>query len=360
MLDALKPLLDNSVLTEDTRTAITEAWSAKLNEAREEIRTEMREEFANRYSHDKKTMIAAVDKMVTESLQAEIAEFAKDKKSIVEQRVVAMRKLAEQYKKFDKFLVAKLAEEISEFRNDRKKMNESSNKLEKFVIESLAKEIGEFYQDKKAVVETRTKLVKNATKVLNNLKESFIRRSAAAVKETVSKNLTKEITQLREDINSAKSNNFGRKIFEAFASEFSNSQLNESAELRKLYAVIQSKDKKLAESVKIVTKHQALLESQEAKIRNLAAKNQRDTVLSELLAPLNRENQKTMRGLLEGVNTDQLKTVYEKYLPSVLNETAITKKSVINESKSSVTGNKTAKDNITNELVDVKRLAGLN
>ena len=75
MLDAIKPLLDSGIINESTQTAISEAWETKLTEARETIRAELREEFAGRYEHDKSVMVEALDKMVTESLTAEIAEF---------------------------------------------------------------------------------------------------------------------------------------------------------------------------------------------------------------------------------------------------------------------------------------------
>ena len=73
MLDAIKPLLDSGIITESTQQAITEAWEAKLLEAKETVRAELREEFAQRYQHDKQVMVEALDKMVTESLTAELA-----------------------------------------------------------------------------------------------------------------------------------------------------------------------------------------------------------------------------------------------------------------------------------------------
>jgi hypothetical protein len=53
MLDAIKPLLDSDLINEEAQQQISEAWEAKLNEAREQVRAELREEFAQRYEHDK-------------------------------------------------------------------------------------------------------------------------------------------------------------------------------------------------------------------------------------------------------------------------------------------------------------------
>ena len=84
MLDAIKPLLDSNLITEETRQEINEAWEAKLNEAREQARAELREEFAQRYEHDKIVMVEALDKMVTEGLAAEIAQVQAEKQALAE------------------------------------------------------------------------------------------------------------------------------------------------------------------------------------------------------------------------------------------------------------------------------------
>ena len=53
MLDALKPLLDSEFVTEEAKAEINEAWEARIVEAKEQARAELREEFAQRYEHDK-------------------------------------------------------------------------------------------------------------------------------------------------------------------------------------------------------------------------------------------------------------------------------------------------------------------
>jgi len=362
-MDALKSLLDSGVLTEETHTAINEAWETKLSEAREQIRTDIREEFAGRYEHDKTVMVEAIDRMVTEALKVEIAEFQKDKKAIAENRVRTVREMRTKSSRFDQFMTERLAEEIREFRKDRKQMQESTSKLENFVFRALAEEISEFAKDKRKVVETRVRLVAEARTELGKLKQKFVARSSKAVAETVTKQLKNELSQLREDITAAKNNNFGRKIYEAFASEFSNSQLNESAELRKLYSIISQKDAKLSESQKIVSQKQAMLESKEVEIQKMGQRATRAAIFNELLSPLNKDRQRTMNDLLEGVQTSQLRNAYQKYLPAVLNEAAPVAakiKTVVTEGKTSVTGNKSAKAaDDKNNIIDIKRLAGL-
>ena len=107
MLDAIKPLLETGIINEETSQAINEAWEYKLNEAKEQVRAELREEFAQRYEHDKTIMVEALDKMVTEGLSSEIEEFQLEKKAMNEDRVQAQVKLRENASKFNNFMIEK-------------------------------------------------------------------------------------------------------------------------------------------------------------------------------------------------------------------------------------------------------------
>jgi hypothetical protein len=362
MLDAIKPLLDSNLITEETRLEINEAWEIKLNEAREQARTELREEFAQRYEHDKSVMVEALDRMVTEGLTAEVKAIAAEKQAIAEDRVKFHGKMKESATKFNNFMVTKLAEEIGELRRDRKQHNEGLEKLENFVVHALAREIQEFAQDKRDVVETKVRLVREARGKLEQLKARFIKESAEKMSQSVSRHLKAELTQLHEDIRVARENNFGRRIFEAYAAEFGATHLNEKAEVRKLYDLVSRKDRQLAEAIKLGHKAKVLIEHKEREVRMLKESNERDSTLEMLLAPLNREKAETMRNLLESVQTARLKNAFEKYLPAVLEDRSVRTSKVITEQVTAVTGNKTVQ-NVPQEersnVIDLKRLAGL-
>lgn len=370
MFDAIKPLLESGLINEDIGQQLNEAWEKKLNEARDQVRTELREEFAQRYEHDRSIMVEALDKMVTDSLTGEIEEFNQERQAMNEDRVKAKLKLRENANKFNDFMVTKLAEEIKELRSDRKSMTESQRKLEQFIVHALAREIKEFSQDKKAVVEARVKLVAEGRKQLEALKAQFVTESAKKMSMAVTKHLKGELSQLKEDIKAARENNFGRKLFEAFASEFSVTHLNEKAETRKLMAQLQEKDQKLSEAVKTIKNAKQLVESKEREVRIIQESNQREKMLGDLLAPLNKEKASLMKNLLESVQTPKLKSAFDKYLPAVLNQgsasQSVANKQSLNESKmiSEVTGDKAAKkiteeDEDQSNLIDFKRLAGL-
>lgn len=363
MLDAIKPLLDSGIINEETQTALTEAWESKLNEARETIRAELREEFAGRYEHDKSVMVEALDKMVTEQLSAELNEFAEEKKALAEDRVKFKTHMIESAGKFNDFMVTKLAEEIKELRGDRKTQTEAIAKLEKFVIHALAEEIKEFDQDKQAVVETKVKLVAEAKQKLAELQSAFVKRSAKLVKEAVANNLGSELAQLKEDIQSARENMFGRRLFEAFASEFAVTHLSENKEFAKLKAELETKDQVIAESQKAIAEKEALVESKNREVKMITESITRKEKLAELFKPLNKEKADVMSSLLESVQTERLQAAYEKYLPAVLNNSSVKKaeKPVLAESRTEVTGDKSAKtdDESLNNVVEIRRLAGL-
>jgi hypothetical protein len=362
MLDSLKPLLDSDLITEETRTEITEAWEAKLSEAREQARAELREEFAQRYEHDKSVMVEALDKMVTDGLTAEIANVQAEKRTIAEDRVRFQHKIKESATKFNSFMVTKLAEEIGELRRDRKMHSEGLEKLENFMVHALAHEIQEFAADKRDVVETKVRLVREARGKLESLKARFVKESAEKMSQSVSRHLKAELTQLQEDIKVARENNFGRRIFEAYASEFGATHLNEKAEVRKLYSALAQREHQLSEAIKLAKRAKVVVESKEREIRIIKESNERDSTMEMLLAPLNREKQDIMRNLLESVQTSRLKNAFEKYLPAVLEDRSVKASKVITENVSVSTGDKTvpsSQQEDRSNVIDLKRLAGL-
>ena len=239
MIDALKTLFENDVVSQEVRAQIEEAWEGKIRENKQAVTAELREEFAQKYEHDKQTMVEAIDKMLDDRLASEIAEFAEDRKQLAEAKAkyaVAQRENAEL---MQKFVMETLGKEVGELHEDQKAMADKFSQLEEFVVESLAKELSEFYEDKKDLAETKVKLVKEAKEKFATVKSDFLAKSAELVSETVGKTLTKEMGQLKEDIEAARRNDFGRKLFEAFASEYAGSYLNEKSETAQLLKVVE-------------------------------------------------------------------------------------------------------------------------
>jgi hypothetical protein len=363
MLDALKTLFENDVVSDEVRTQIEEAWESKIKENKLAVTAELREEFAQKYEHDKATMVEAIDNLVSERLTAEVAEFTEDRKQLAEAKAkyaVAMRENAGLLKGF---VMEALKKEVSELHEEQKAMATNFSKLEEFVVDALANEISEFYEDKKDLAETKVKLVKEAKKHLAKVKENFVQRSAKAVSSTVDKALRSEITQLKEDIDAARKNDFGRKLFEAFANEYQGSYLNEKSETSKLLKVVDVKDKQLSEARAFAVKAKKVVEAQQADKKQLIESAQRKEIMHSLVAPLSNQQQEIMKDLLESVQTNRLESQFEKYLPTVIDGEAPekAKKAKLTEGKE-ITGNretvqtsKTVDDNV----VDIRRLAGI-
>jgi len=361
MLDIVKQLFENNVISEEIKSEIEKSWQGRIQENRDLVTAELREEFAQKYEHDKSAMVEAVEAMLSDRLQAELVEFAEDRQGLIEARANYAAKMTQDSKVMESFVLNNLKKEISELHEDRKSVADNVAKLESFIVDSLAKEIAEFHADKKDLAETKVRLVRESKAKFEAVKKDFVARSVKIIEETVSKGLKSEMTQLKEDIELARKNDFGRRIFESFASEFAASHLNEKSETAKLLKVVAQKEMELAEAAKIVVETQKLVENHESQLRVMKDVTTRKEIMSELLAPLSGDKKMVMKELLESVQTEKLHGAFDKYLTAVMDGGIPAKKTLI-EGKE-ITGNKqatnTSSEEKTAEIFDIRRLAGL-
>ena len=363
MLDALKQLFENNVISEEIKESIEQAFEARISEAKDAAAQQLREEFAQKYEHDKNTMVEAVDRMISEQLAVEIVEFADDRKQLAEMKVKLVQERKKMAGVMKEFVTRQLAAEVRELHEDQMTMASKFGTLEKFVVEALAQEITEFTQDKKDLAETKVRLVREGRNEIKKVKQQFVERAAKMVDQVVTQNLHSEIHALKEDIEAARRADFGRKLFEAFATEYQASYLNEKSETSKLLKVIDLKDQAMQEAAQAVVKAEELLESKQVEIRALKESQTRKEIMSELLSPLNGEQREIMKELMETVKTERLNESFEKYLPSVINGKAPQKKQALVEAKE-ITGNKVISNNPRrseddSNIVDIRKLAGL-
>lgn len=361
-MDVFKQLLESGVISEETHSAISTAWASKIQENRDQVTAELREEFAQRYNHDKAVMAEALDKMVRDRLEVELAELAEDHKGLREAKVAYSKKMKEDSKKMEDFMLRQLTKEIAEFASDRQKVAENFTKLEKFIVHALSKEIAEFAQDKRDLAETKVKLVKEARVQFDKVKADFIKKNAQVVKESVTRLLKQELKQLKEDIDQARNNSFGRRLFEAFSQEYAESYLNEKSETSKLMRIVRERDLALAEAKSQLIEKDQLLENKEREVRVQRDLAERQRLLSEMLAPLGAEQKGVMKQLLESVRTAKLRDAFDKYLPAVMEGAVVkpkTEKSSLTES-AEITGDRKAKPEVgLDNIVEIRKLAGL-
>ena len=373
MAKTFNDLLESGNLSDDVMTEIQEEVLSLLAEALDQLSAELSEDVSQRFEHDKTQIVEAMDKFITSSLKDELAELAEDKKATVAERVNYKKAVSEHANVLNKFITETLASEVTELKADRRSQSENFAKLEGFVLDAVAEEIKEFHADKRELAEKKVQLVREGRTQLADAKKEFIRRAADKVEATISSALRNEVSQFKEDITKARENEFGRRIFEAMASEYGTSYLNENTEVRKLKAELTSlkgvvNETKatadgIAEQKKIV----------ESKLRTSEDRATRNQVMTDLLAPLSKDKKELMTELLESVKTGKLEDSFNKYLPSVINEevSVRSKKAIIKESVTSEhTGNRSldGQTGSTNEEIvdasvveidELRKLAGL-
>ena len=362
MLDFVKQLFENNVISEEIKSEIESAWDKQIQESRDQVTATLREEFAQKYEHDKSAMVEAVENMLADRLTAELSELAEDRQGLIDARANYVKKMTADATAMEAFVLNNLKKEIAELHEDRQAVASNVGKLESFIVDALAKEIAEFHADKQDLAETKVRLVRDSKAKFEAVKKDFIAHSSKIVSETVSKGLRSEMTQLKEDINAARKNDFGRRIFESFASEFAASHLNEKSETARLLQVVKQKEMELEEAAKIVAETEKLVESKQTELRTIKESAKRNAVMGELLGPLSGDKRSVMGQLLESVQTDKLNAAFDKYLPSVMNGGTPAKKA-LTEGKE-ITGDKKQAQTIsseekTAEIFDIRRLAGL-
>ena len=365
MLDFVKQLFENNVISEETKSEIESAWGTAVQENRDTISTQLREEFASKYEHDKTAMVEAVDKMLSDRITAELSEFAEDRQGLIEARAKYAKKIKDDSKAMESFVLNNLKKELGELREDRKNVAGNVAKLESFIVNSLAKEIAEFHADKKDLAETKVKLVRDSKAKFEDVKKQFINKASEAIQETVSKGLRSEMTQLKEDIEAARTNDFGRRIFESFASEYATSHLNEKSETAKLLKVVKQKEEAVKEAEAKAANAEKLVESKDTEITRMNNSAKRKEAMAELMSPLSKEKREVMSELLESVQTGKLHATYDKYISAVMEGNVPMKQKVALTEGKEITGDKTQAQEIggseqkTAEIFDIRRLAGL-
>ena len=320
MPKSLQEVFENQVLSEDVKSEIEQIFEARVQEHREIITAELREEFANRYENDKTQIVEAMDAMLKDSLKEEIEEFAQDKSKVVKERIQYKKAIAKHSKILETFLKDILVKEIKELREDRKTQKGNVVKLEEFVVKQLTGELNEFHQDKRSLIEAKVKMVREGKKIVEDAKMSFIKKSAARVEKVLENAMRKEIKTLREDIQVAKENEFGRKIFETFANEFMSNTLSEKTQVSKLMKEISGLNKKVTEAKTIIAKKNNMITEAQKQTKIVKDLSERKQIIGEMLEPLNNNQKELMTSLLESVKTSNLKSAFKKFLPGVISE----------------------------------------
>lgn len=243
MDEILQKLLETDLLSEETKTEISEAWAeaveAKRTELKEEVSLEVRAELAEQFVVAREALVDKVDAFVTEQLKQSYIELKSDIERFRDLEAEFAGRLVEEKKR--------LAEEV-----------ESE-------IESLVDKLDSF-------LEVR---------------------------------LSEELEEMKEDLEIVKQNDFGKRVFEAFVTEYAKSYVDEASVQSQLT---------IAES-KLVDAKRAMQELETEKAQLV-----RESKMQEVLRPLTGSKREQMSFVLQNVETEKLEEAYGHFIGRILKE----------------------------------------
>lgn len=293
MDEILKKLLQSELLSEDTKAEISEQWTASV----ETFKTTVREE-------------------VSGQVRLELAEqWAGERDELIG--------------KVDTFVAEVLTKEIAELRGD----------IDRF------RDLEAEYAEK--LVEEKHALAAEVATELDGLVDK--------IDQFFEMRLTAEMEELKEDLAVVKQNEFGRKIFEAFADTYGTSYVDEDAIQSKLVVA----EAKLADAEKV-------LAEREVELGKMVRKSKMDKVLT----PLTGKKREQMEMVLRNVETNRLEESYNFFIGRILKED-VAPAAIVTEGKTAgvqkttvITGEpaiivESAKGTKSDGLANLKRLAGI-
>lgn len=174
--------------------------------------------------------------------------------------------------------------------------------------ELLVKEMAEFKDDverfRDLEAEYATKEVENKKQMAETVKADLA-TLVERLDEFLEQRLTEELTELKEDIDQVKKLEFGRKIFEAVASEYGEKYVDKD-----------EASKKLVETNQQLENMSKALETANTKL-NAYERNQK---MGSVLEALQGRPKEVMEAILAKVPTEKLEETYKKYIGRVLHE----------------------------------------
>lgn len=245
MDELLKKLLEAEVLTEETRSELETAFKSQLDEAKAVARADAE---ATVTAELREQWISERETLI-EALDAKVTEALTGELDELKEDIERFRDLEAEY-----------AEKLVEAKSD--------------MATVLRKDVAELIEKLDSFLEIR---------------------------------LTSELEELREDVAEVKKNEFGKKVFESFVSEF-----------KKHYAGDDSVEGKLSEAEQRLEDALTALEGAEKK----AAKLERSIKLEKVLAPISGRTREVMEAILKNVDTPMLEEAYKTYIGRVLKESA--------------------------------------
>lgn len=243
MDEILNKLLQSELLSEETKAEISEQWTSSVEEFKTQVREETSAEVRSELAGQ---WITERDELIT---------------------------------KVDGFVAEALTKEIAELKGD----------IERF--RDLEAEFAE------QLVEAKHKLASEVAEELDSLVDK--------IDAFFEMRLSAEMEELKEDLAIVKENEFGRKMFEAFASTYAKHYVDEDAVQSQLVVA----ESKLEDA-----------EKQVAKLEEERNKMIREAKMEEVLSSLTGKKREQMEMVLRNVDTARLEESYKYFIGRVLKE----------------------------------------
>ena len=355
---SIEDILKDMPLDDAAKTRLSEAWTTALSDAAIAQEGQLREELSARYEDD----LAKIQESFGIFLEERIAPHVEE----LQEGVSAVDQMKSNY-------AAKLAK-VNE--SARRSVQKKLGALEQVMETTMRAELTELHAD---VVASRKAALQSITEKRSELdKEGVVFRATAArvLENIINVKVPKELAELREDIEAARRDSFGRDVYEAFATTFRHQFFNSSSEFKKLA----EENTGLQEEVKMtklkaakkIRESEATAKAETAARVKLQESVVRSRTMAKLLRNLDGTSKVQMKALLEATATNKLEATYRKAIPQIVKEAKRpAPRRVVNEGKTNVRnvqfhsgGGKPALtedatyDQFDDELLDMKRRAG--
>lgn len=356
---SIEKILDGMPLDDDAKARVTESWQAALKDAKIAMEAQIRAEFTERYEADLGKIHNSFGIFLEERIKPHVEELQEG----VAQVDAMKSRYAEKTAKIKEAAQAHVRKKLAA--------------VEAAVEANIRKELDELHED---VVANRRAVLQSITEKraeLERERQTFRTKAGSVLENIINVKLPKQLDELREDIQAARQDNFGREVFEAFTTTFRSQFFNSSAEFKKLgerIATLESENKKIkVKAARAVKESQDRAAAEATARKKLQESVTRGQIMARLLKPLSGTARVQMKTLLEATKTNKLETTFKKALPQIVKENRKPKSTKsarkLNEGKSNVRQvefrsggtaplTEEAYDQFEDEVSDIRRLAG--
>ena len=303
MTKTIEDILKDMPLEDSVKKSLEESWNTALADAKVAQEANIHADLREQYDTDLANIKSAMGQFLEDRIKPHVAELKEGIDSVDSMKARYAKRIAE----------VKAAAKSS--------ITQRMAKLESMMNNRLREELSELHEDVVANRKAALNAVNEAKAKSEADQINFRTKAAKVLEHIINVKLPKQLDPLREDIEAARQDNFGREIFEAFQMIYRRQFFNTSGEFKSLV----NENKKLKASEALVKRQatKAIKESRKAafmakqKHDKLTESIKRKQVMQRLLKPLKGNAREQMNSLLEATKTDKLESTFRKALPQL-------------------------------------------